>query len=314
MNMKDRTKLRLIKALAVVLIALIYIIVEAFISAPIRLKVNYQTYTTTQIDSSMDEFSIAFFSDLHYGTTYAADNLNLVQEKLNLLQADIVLFGGDLLDHPSTSGILSDEENQRYIIDMLQGIDAKYGKYAVLGNHDLESVATKNLVTSLLTQGGFRVITNTSLRVHTGKESSIRLIGLDSSFGGNPDIAQSYKEVRESDMNILLCHTPDSVKGINTKLTDLMISGHSHGHQIYIPLISQKFLPAYGQTYNRGKYYVNNATTLLISNGIGTTGMKARLFAPSEINFIRLRYQEATTTPSITTPVTPLPNTPTSNE
>lgn len=297
--MKDRTKLTLIKLLALLLVVILYIIVEAFYLAPTRLKVTYQTYYTNQIDESMDEFSIAFFSDLHYGTTYTEQNIHQVQDKINLLQADIVLFGGDLFDHPSLSGILNDAQSQQVLIEMLDGIEAKYGKYAVLGNHDLETFATKELVSNILTQGGFRIITNTSLRIHTGTESSIRLIGLDSNFGGTPNITQSYSEVRETDMNILLCHTPDTVKSINTKLTDMMISGHSHGHQVYLPFISQSFLPAYGQTYNRGKYYVND-TMLLVSNGVGTTGIKARLFTPSEINFIRLRYQEKATTNTAT--------------
>lgn len=311
--MKDRTKLLMIKILAILLVVLVYIIVEAFYLAPSRLKVTYDTYYTSQIDESMDEFSIVYFSDLHYGTTYNSENISLVQDKINLLQGDIVLFGGDLFDHPSLSGILNDEEAQQDIINMLSGINAKYGKYAVLGNHDLETGNTKNLVTNILTKGGFRIITNTSLRVHTGTESSIRLIGLDSGFGGNPNVTQSYKDIREQDLNILLCHTPDSLSSVNSKLTDIMISGHSHGHQIYIPLISQNFLPAKGQIYSRGNYYINS-TNLIVSNGIGTTGINARLFAPSEINFIRLRYQEkavtTTTTAPITTPVTTLPETP----
>lgn len=303
--MKDRTKLLIIKLLAALLVVLIYIIVEAFLLAPTRLKVTYDTFYTDQIDESMDEFSIAFFSDLHYGTTYTSENIHLVQEKINLLQADIVLFGGDLFDHPSLSGILNDKEGQEAVIDMLSGIESKYGKFAVLGNHDLETGNTKNLVTHILTEGGFRIITNSSLRVHTGTESSVRLIGLDSGFGGNPNVVQSYKDIREADFNILLCHTPDSITTINPRLTDIMVSGHSHGHQVYVPLISENFLPAKSQIYNRGSYYVN-ATNLIVSNGVGTTGIKARLFTPAEINFIRLRYQEkvVTTTPQVTTTVT----------
>ncbi|MBQ9986965.1 MAG: metallophosphoesterase [Erysipelotrichales bacterium] len=285
--MKDTTKLRLIKILAIVLLALLYIIIEAFALAPSRLTISYHTYYTDQISEDLDEFSIIFFSDLHLGTTYTSSNIQVIQDKINLLQGDIVLFGGDLLDHPS---LLADENEIEALVTMLSGIEAKYGKYAVLGNHDLETKDTENTVIDILERGGFEIITNTSLRVHAGSDSSIRLIGLDSGVNGDPNVSKAYIEVRGSDLNVLLCHTPDSISTVNSALTDIMVSGHSHGHQVYIPLISQYFLPAQGQNYNRGEYYLNDSY-LLVSNGVGTTKIQARLFAESEINFLRLRYK-----------------------
>ena len=285
--MKDSTKLKLIKILFIFLILIIFFIVEAFFFAPTRLNVNYRNISSTEIPESFDEFSICFFSDLHYGTTYTEDNIYDLVNRINLLQADIIVFGGDLID-----SLVERESDMNVLADAFLELDAKYGKFAVLGNHDYENKNTTENVISTLEYAGFTLITNTSMRIHNGTNDSIRLIGLDSSMLGSPNITAAFDEVRMSDFSILITHTPDNVINTNTSLIDLQLSGHSHGSQIYIPFISTLILPPGSKTYYRGIYTLDDGTMIYVTNGVGTTQVQARLFTNPEIVLYRLHHEE----------------------
>lgn len=285
--MKDSTKLKLIKVLFVILILIIFIIVEAFFFAPTRLKVNYRNISSNEIPASFDEFSICFLSDLHYGTTYTEDNIYDLVNKVNLLQADIVIFGGDLVD-----SLTKRETDMNILAYAFSDIDANYGKFAVLGNHDYENKTTTEKVVSTLEYAGFEIITNTSMRIHNGTSDSIRLIGLDSSLLGTPNVTKAFDEVRSSDFSILVTHTPDNVLNCNTSLIDLQLSGHSHGSQIYIPFISTLILPPGSKIYYRGIYTLDDGTMIYVTTGVGTTQIQARLFTNPEIVLYRLHHEE----------------------
>lgn len=285
--MKDQTKLKLIKALFAFLLLLLFLIIEAFSFAPYRLDIEYHTLTSTEIPTSFDNFSICYFSDIHYGTTYNEENIHLLTEKVNLLQPDIILFGGDLMDSITDSFPDSD-----YLTEALKDMKAKHGKFAVLGNHDYALRRRDVDITEVLTEAGFTIIQNSSMRVHNGSSDSIRLVGLDSSLLGYPNVNTAFSEVRASDFTLLLTHTPDNIELCNKSLVDLQLSGHSHGTQIYLPLISSLMLPSGSKTYYRGVYKLDEGGIVYVSNGVGTTKVNARLFANPEIVLYRLKHQE----------------------
>lgn len=285
--MKDSTKIKIIKALFVFLLLIIFVIVEAFYFEPTRLKVNYHNISSEELPESFDGFSICFFSDLHYGTTYNESNIDTVIDKINLLQADIILFGGDLIDTLEKS-----EADLDILTDALSNIKSNYGKFAVLGNHDYESHSTTETVMTIFEKSGFTVLTNTSMRIHNGTGDSIRLIGLDSSLLGNPNVSEAFAEVRSSDFSILLTHTPDNILNCNSSLVDLELAGHSHGSQVYLPLISSWILPPGSKTYYRGVSTLDNGTVIYVTNGVGTTQVQARLFTSPEIVLYRLHTAE----------------------
>ena len=285
--MKDSTKLKLIKILFIFLILITFFIVEAFFFAPTRLNINYRNISSKEIPASFDEFTICFFSDLHYGTTYNEENIYDVINKINLLQSDIVVFGGDLID-----SLVEREVDMDILANALLSIETNYGKYAVLGNHDYENQVTNTKVISALEYAGFEIITNKSMRVHNGTSDSIRLIGLDSSMLGKPNVNSAFDEVRSSDFSILITHTPDNILNTNTSLIDLQLSGHSHGSQLYIPFISTFILPPGSQTYYRGVYTLDDGTVIFVTTGVGTTQVQARLFTNPEIVLYRLHHEK----------------------
>ena len=259
---------------------------NAFYVNPYQLKVREEYINNTKLDESFDGFTIVYFSDLHYGVI--DDNfLNETVDKINMFDPDLILFGGDLVDHYSNNPL--NDEKRATLTAALKSLEAKYGKFAVLGNHDLDSENTKNAITNILNDADFDVLTNESIDIHNDSSASFNLIGIDSLSLGNPDINAAYQNVDENSFNLAICHTPDIFDDIPS-YNDYLLAGHSHGGQIRLPIIGPLYTPKNGHKYVKG-YYDLNGTSLYVTSGIGVSRYNFRLFNKPEINFYRLNKE-----------------------
>lgn len=271
-------KILLILIVFILFISLTYF--NAFYINPTTITVREEVIYNDKIKEDLNGLTILFFSDLHYGTSINETNIDKLIQKINSFDADIILFGGDLIDHFSLNPLNEDETN--FLVQNLKDINGKYGKFAVYGNHDIDSPIVKDNVYNILKQSDFEVLENESVMVRKGGDSFIHIVGIDSLLLGNPDISSAYSMIKDNSYTIALCHTPDIFNDINDDKTDLMLSGHSHGGQIYFPFVNNLYRPIGTQIYFKGKYNREN-TTLDITNGVGTTKKDIRLFADAEI-------------------------------
>lgn len=285
---------KLLKIFSVLLIVTLIIAGIFFYSIYIsvgRINIDYGTLSSEKIPADMDGVSIAFFSDIHYGTFMDHERLQSMIEKIKNTHPDILIFVGDIFDHPETSS--PDDETVQKMIATLRSLDAPLGKFAVLGEHDEVNEDVKTTVKQILYQSDFEVLENKSVRLRNGTNSSITLIGTDSLINGTVDIAAAFHNVNAEEYNILITHCPDLATSSDLPLTsiDLIVAGHSHGGQIYLPFIGPISPMDGAKTYYHGSYTIND-TQLVITNGLGTTGMDMRLFAPPQLTFYRL-YSKA---------------------
>ena len=242
-----------------------------------KTKMRKEVLKSAKFSDAQKGYTIVFFSDLHYGTSIKSKQLDDLIRRINLVDADLVLFGGDLFDDYEKMSA----EDVEYLKNALNKIEAKSGKFAVLGNHDLKNENVQSAIGSVLMQSEFEIITNTNLTV-----DGLNLVGIDSLKGGQADIEKAYEGVDFKKYTIALCHTPDILDSVKEG-TDLLLSGHSHGGQINLPLISDYLTPEGAKNYIHGKY--QKGTTLLdITNGVGTTILPFRLFADSEFVVYKL--------------------------
>ncbi len=256
--------------------------------SPKNLTLRHESITSSSIPDQMDGFKILFFSDLHYNQYMDKERFEPMLKEINAQNADVVLFGGDLFDHPSSN--MPTDEIQNELIELLTQIQAPYGKFAVLGNHDLESNTTKELVEEIYYKSNFEVITNQRRRLRKNSNESIVLIGLDSQSLGNPDFETPFENVLEEDYTIVLCHTPDTVLEVPQNLTDLFFAGHGHGGQIDFPIFGAYYTPTYAEEFYKGRYNLNG-TLLDVTNGLGTTLYDVRFLAEPEIVVYTLNAQ-----------------------
>lgn len=280
-------KLKIVRWLSVILVTITLLtglIYEMTVWGPRRLSVETEILSNPLIPTNFEGINVLFFSDAHYSKFMDKDRFSTVVSRINQLGPDIVIFGGDLFDHPSV--VYPSTEIQNELITLLSAIQAPLGKYAVVGNHDLESPRTKQMTINVLQAGGFEVLINQNIPIYNKDESFIRLIGLDSQLHGNPDIESAYQGIGENEFILTISHTPDIIDDLPTS-TSWVFAGHSHGGQIRLPIFNEIYTVPYARNYVSGKHVVNNIQ-MNISNGIGTTRWDIRLLADAQIHLYTL--------------------------
>lgn len=117
----------------------------------------------------------------------------------------------------------------------------------------------------------------------------LNLVGLNDHFGNRigllePDLPKAFKTVDQTLPTIVLAHQPKMVKELEVYKPDLILSGHTHGGQIF-PF---GLLVLLDQPYLSGLYQHDEDTQIFVSNGAGFWGPAIRIFADSEIVEIEL--------------------------
>ena len=267
-------------------LAIFAVIYDGFNKAPSRFKVNYQYLESTKVHPDLNGMQIAFISDLNYNNFMDKDRFDLALAKLEAANPDVVIFVGDLFDEENISNI-SDQVIED-LTKQLDSIDAKYGKFAVLGENDYFSEDVTALVSKILYNSNFEIIQNQLLKITKDTNNYFQLVGIDSVLSGRDDIQKAYEHVNSENLVLTVVHTPDTIEELPLKTTDLVVAGHSHGGQIQIPLLGQVYNKKLSEKYYSGFYSVNN-TKLFVTNGLGTTIEDVRIFAPAEILIYTLK-------------------------
>lgn len=238
-----------------------------------------RTIKNQTIPSDFNGLKIVHFSDLHYKRIITKERINDIINEINLINPDIVVFTGDLIDNDS----IITEEDIEYLKEVLKNINYKYGKYAVLGNHDYSMEIDK--LREIYKNSEFNLLENTYDIIYSKNNEKIYIGGI--STGEYNDNIINNLQIEEDIYKILLLHEPDFIDKFTTLNSNLALSGHSHNGQINIPYLKKAFLPNGSKKYYEEHYKVNN-TELYISSGIGVSRINFRLFNRPSINFYRI--------------------------
>jgi predicted MPP superfamily phosphohydrolase len=228
-----------------------------------------------KIDGLKEKLHIVQISDVHIGKSLGKDFLDAIVEKINKLDADIVVITGDLVDlHVSAIG---DK------LDSLKDIKSKFGVYFVSGNHEYFHGVKE--ISEHLRSLHVRVLENESVRIN----DTINLAGITDLIGRRmgllkPDLKKALLHVNKELPTVLLSHQPKFTKELKDEPIDLILSGHTHGGQIF-PF---GLLVLLDQPYLRGLYQHSKKTQIFVSSGAGYWGPPVRVISPSEIVSITL--------------------------
>jgi predicted MPP superfamily phosphohydrolase len=241
-----------------------------------------------RLPASFDGFTIAQLSDFHYDEHFSAVPIAKAVEVVNGLKPDLVVLTGDFITVPTIDrfGFLKRAlKTAPPCAAMLQPLQGKLGKFAILGNHDGEAGST--YISGVLRDHKIPLLRNHSVPLERGGER-IWLAGIDDALRGYPDLGAALKKIPENETTVLLAHEPDFADDASLSPIDLQLSGHSHGGQIWIPGIGAPWLPPLSRRYPRGLYKVGDLT-LYTNIGIGTIRAPIRINCPPEITLITLR-------------------------
>lgn len=241
---------------------------------------------------------IVHISDIHTGSFITSNPLKEAVDMIAKEKPDLVFFTGDLVNDIA--------EEALPFIDTLKGITAKYGIYAVLGNHDYgdyhyskENIEgkkhNKELINKIYKQLGWKLLLNENEIIKLNNER-LAILGVENwgnqgRFPKYGDIDLAKKGTLKSDVKLLLSHDPShweaKVVNIHNDIA-CTFSGHTHGMQlgIEIPGIkwspSQYFYKQWAGLYKKGKQQI------YVNRGLGFLGYPGRLGINPEITVLEL--------------------------
>ena len=275
---------KIIIILIVIVLLISSILLYSRFVATKGLKVKEYKVVSTKITNSYHGIKVVQLSDVHYGSTINEKELNNIVDKINEINPDIVVLTGDLIDDRISY-------NKDIIINCLSKINAKLGKYAISGNHDLP-LDDYNYI---IKKSGFTNLDNTYELIYYKSNEPIIISGIgygEEDVGIKTEQFDKYiSELKADDIkpiySILLVHEPDTVDNLDLSKYDLVLAGHSHNGQVRLPFIGALYTPDSAKNYYDEYYKINN-TDLYISSGLGTSMYKFRLFNKPSINFYRI--------------------------
>ena len=238
-----------------------------------------------KVSNLSDDFyglKIVHITDIHYGRTTFENDLKDLVKKINLTKPDIVVFTGDLF-----TNIKIDSKEYDKISSILNEIEASIGKYSIIGDNDLD------IYTTIMSNAGFKDISNTYELIYTKSSNYIMLSGISSNIKDKTDILEKMKSSNEFLINnkpnysILLMHEADYIDKIDYSKYNLVLAGHSLNGQVRLPIIGGIIKQNGARRYLNSEYELKN-TKLIISNGIGTYNYSYRLFNRPSFNLYRI--------------------------
>lgn len=232
------------------------------------------------------KLSITVIADLHAGSPdMTLTHVRRVVETANLLRSDVIVLLGD---YTASYVIANTKVPYRDWAAELAQLSAPLGTWAILGNHDWWNDLPD--VRQALADAHIPVLENNAVMLG-GEGRRFWLAGLGDQiafrigrhrFRGVDDLPATLAEVRTDDPVLLLVHEPDIFPNVPSRVA-LTLAGHTHGGQIRVPLIWPAFVPSqYGGRFAYG-HIVEQGRHLIVSGGLGTSVIPARLGVPPEI-------------------------------
>lgn len=278
---------KLIITLLTILAAVLLLAAYPF-TEPYLLDIDQFTLTGTSLPAGIGQMKVVYLSDIHEGSGPYSSHSRTVDlvRTINSLHADLVLLGGDYA---------SDSEGAIRFFENLPKITASYGVYGVVGNHD-RTLPESNLsrLRTAMYNAGVTPLVNDTASVRIGS-SNVIIAGIDDAGNGAPMLGQVAASVKQDDYVIFLSHTPAVIPAALTAKDadghrgwyDLGLFGHTHGGQVAW-LGSLLMNTGVDARYEHG-WITENRIPMLISNGVGTTGLPVRFLRRPQVHLITLR-------------------------
>jgi predicted MPP superfamily phosphohydrolase len=231
-----------------------------------------------RLPAAYDGLRIVHLTDIHHSLYTPIEDVARAVHLSNQLKPDLVALTGDYVTL-SPSFIWP-------VARALGRLRARLGVFAVLGNHDFQ--AGDSEVTSALRAQRIRVLRNTRIALRR-RSSLLWIAGVDDLWWRAHDFKAALHGVPSHDAKILLCHNPVGIRAAAAFGVDLVLSGHTHGGQVKLPVVGSVFgRSKLGERFVEG-WNCLNGTQIYISRGIGKVLLPLRLGCPPEIACLRLR-------------------------
>jgi predicted MPP superfamily phosphohydrolase len=225
---------------------------------------------------------VAVLSDLHVGSPF--NHLNHLRTVIDLTlnaKPDLILLAGDYVVHGVPGGqFVSPQESAAH----LARLSAPLGVFAVLGNHDWWHDGLGTM--AAFQQVGIQVLEDAAVPIQSGT-CQFWLAGISDFMEGAHDVSLALSQIPEDATILALTHNPDIFPEVPSRVA-LTVAGHTHGGQVYLPLIGRPVVPSqFGERFAIG-HIIEDGRHLFVTPGIGTSILPVRFLVPPEVSVLLL--------------------------
>lgn len=245
----------------------------------------WQTDYKIQTDKNIQNMKIAMFADAHIGTTFNSKGFEKHLQKIQLQKPDMIIVVGDFVDDDTTRPDMIES------VEALGKIQPPKGIYFVFGNHDKgyygakhRGFSAQDLIKSL-TQNGIKVLRDETVLI----EDTFYLIGRKDKSQWRQNMDELMANLDKSKYILVLDHQPNDYENQIRVGADLVLSGHTHGGQLFPLNYVSEYLKINDKTYG---YERRGRTDFIVTSGISDWALRFKTGTQSEYVIIELSEKE----------------------
>jgi predicted MPP superfamily phosphohydrolase len=232
----------------------------------------------TEKSISPDGYRVVLLTDVHYGVSVDDAEFLRICSEISEKDPEIVILCGDIVDNNTT------KEQMLFAFKAMGGIKSKYGVFYVHGNHDrpfsfagFESEFTESGLVNAIESNGIKILQDEVYEI----SDDLALVGReDMSVKTRRDIDDLIKETDENRFIITLEHQPRDYAKTAQSATDLVLSGHTHGGQLWPLKQVQQIFNMNDKVYGHG--FIDSDTQYIVSSGLAGWKYPIKTAAPAE--------------------------------
>jgi len=256
---------------------------------PNRIRIVHRDIFLPRLPAAFEGYTIYQIGDLHT-SSWGIRERAVAQILGSLPPADLIALTGDMVH--TRGGIAP-------FLKLAESFRSTDGAYAVFGNSEHKNGVDPNAFPLVLEQQGITCLLNRGAVVERGGDR-IAVVGVDDPVNEKDDLDAALAGVPPERFVLCLMHSPDSVASAVVRGVDLVLSGHTHGGQIRLPIKGPLFTHTHvGKRMSSGHYHRGRLrgvvgirpgrTQLYVTRGIGVSGLAIRFLCPPEFTILTLR-------------------------
>jgi len=253
----------------------------------------WQTEYTVHSEKEISPLKIAFFADSHIGTTFKGREFAAHIDKIQAVKPDAVFIVGDFVDD---STLL---EDMQAATKALKNLKTPYGVYFVFGNHDKgyygpawRGFSAAELVNELK-KNNVVILQDEVFALGEHFDLIGRQDSSEYQRGGNrKSMSELTADLNKNKFSIVLDHQPNDYQAQQEAGVDLVLSGHTHGGQLWPLNRVGEWIGANDKTYGLEQ---RGNTNFIVTSGISDWAIKFKTGTKSEFVVVNIKHKPANT-------------------
>ena len=190
------------------------------------IETNYTVYTEKDLKKDL---KVLLLADMHYGSNFKEENLDNLMNKLNKINdLDMIILSGDIVEDNTS------KKDMNYVFKTLGKLNTKYGIYYVYGNHDRQNYSNnRNYTTEELNKS---LSDNNIIALKDNVitlDNNVTIVGREDKSALRKTIDELITDDIKNSYIIVADHQPTEYNEVANEGGNLILSGHTHGGQIF---------------------------------------------------------------------------------